>query len=101
MRLIDTSSTRIRRERTEHGNVIVHRDHFDGSKDATVHLKPIRVRLTTAEGAPLDREHLKAIGAFEEANRQHLIAKHSGNDQWAAHAYEQLQAAEQRLEETQ
>ena len=50
MRLIDPTKTRVRRDRTEAGTLISHRDHFNGSVDAKVNLRSIRVRLVAAEG---------------------------------------------------
>ncbi len=101
MKLIDSRKTRVRTEVTEHGNKIKHRDHFDGSVDAKVYLKALRIRMVADDGKPLVREQVMAIGAFEEANRHYLIAKHSGNDEWRTHALRLLKAAERRVEETQ
>ena len=100
MRLIDPTTTRVRKEKTETGTVISHRDHFNGSVDAKVLLTPIRIKLTLTDGAPLNIQHIEAIGALHEANRQWLVAKHSGNAEWKLYAKTQLDQANRRIRET-
>jgi hypothetical protein len=101
MKLLDPTKTRVRVEQTEHGNVVKHLDHFNGSTDAKVELKPIRIKLTLTDGAPLNAEHIEAIGGLQEAQRQWLVAKHSGQDEWKMYARTQLDHAERRVRETQ
>ena len=102
MRLIDPTKTRTRIRRNEReGTVVAHRDHHDGSTDGKVHLLAIHVKLVAAEGAPLNIEQIKAVGAFEEASRAYTIAKHSGSDEWRDHAFGRLTYARRRLEDNQ
>ncbi len=102
MRLINPTRTRRRAQHNKReGTVVKHLDHFDGRTDAKVHLRTIRIKLVAAEGAPLNTEQLKAIGAFEEANRNYIIAKHSGSDEWRDSAFRRLDYARRRLEDNQ
>ncbi len=99
-RLIDPTKTRTRIERNER-TVVKHRDHHDGHVDGKVYLQTIRVKLTAAEGAPLNIEQVKAIGAYEEATQAWRIAKHSGIETWRADAAARLDQARRRLEDNQ
>ena len=102
MLLIDPTKTQTRVQRNpREGTVVKHLDHFDGSTDAKVHLRTIRIKLVAAEGAPLNVEQIKALGVFEEANRAYIIAKHSGSDEWRDHAFQRLEYARRRLEDNQ
>lgn len=102
MLLIDPTKTQTRVQRNEReGTVVKHLDRFDGSTDAKVHLRTIRIKLVAAEGAPLNMEQVKAIATFEEANRAYMIAKHSGSDEWRDSAYRRLRYARTRLEDNQ
>ena len=101
MLLIDPTKTRTRTEKTHIGTVVKHLDHFDGTTDAKVQLRTIRIRLVAAEGAPLNVEQVKAIAVFEEASRAYMIANHSGSDEWRDHAFSRLEYARRRLEDNQ
>ncbi len=102
MLLIDPTKTRRRAQHNKReGTVVKHLDHFDGTTDAKVHLRTIRIKLVAAEGAPLNVEQIKALGVFEEANRAYMIAKHSGSDEWRDHAFARLEYARTRLEDNQ
>ncbi len=66
MLLIDPTKTRRRAQHNKwEGTVVKHLDHFDGRTDAKVHLRTLRIKLVAAEGARLNVEQVKAIGAFE------------------------------------
>ncbi len=65
MLLVDPTKTQTRVQRNERaGTVVKHLDHFDGSTDAKVHLRTIRIKLVAAVGAPLNMEQVKAIATF-------------------------------------
>ena len=95
MRLIDPTKTRITKQRTHLGENITRREHFDGSVDANVQLKAIKV--TTVVSKPL----VHAINELEEATREWRIAKHSKSDEWKNYAKTRLRVANERLLEVQ
>ena len=97
MRLIDPTKTRTRVERTRLGRNIRYTDHHDGSIDAEVKIRPIRLRLT----AGTSKAHVEAIRELEEATREELLARNSGHKEWARYATMRLEAAKQRVMETQ
>lgn len=101
MILIDKAKTKLTRERTDVGTIVSHREHWDGSVDGKVQLKAIRIRLRLTDGAPLNQAHLEAIGAFQEAQANYRIAKHSGQPEWERHARARLAETRRRLQETQ
>jgi hypothetical protein len=76
---------------------IITREHFNGSVDQTVKLKALRLDVQLDGG--VRREHLAAIAELEAANKEHLLAKHSGSVEWAAYTTRRLKAANVRLVE--
>ncbi len=99
MRLIDPSKTKVTHIKTGERTWVRYRDHHDGSRDARVQVAALRLSMTA--GAPINQEHLKAIGALEEAQKGAYIAKHSGNADWLSAAKRQIYEAKQRVMETQ
>lgn len=95
----EDATNKIIDETTEIGTSVHHREHRNGALDGKVKLNAIRIRLVA--GATPNVEHVRAIGALQEASEVYLIAKHSGNEQWRRHARGRLDAAAVRLQETQ
>jgi len=93
------TSTNVTYERTEHGRNVQVTDHFDGSRDATVKVKALRLSFTA--GATPNREHVAAIAELEEATREHRLAEASGNTGWVAYTSRRLAAANVRVLEVQ
>jgi hypothetical protein len=83
---------------TEYGGVTI-TDRFDGSNDATVRIKALRLNLTA--GAPPNRELVRAIALLEEAQAEWLVAKHSDNAEWQQYVRRKLAAANLRVQEVQ
>lgn len=96
MRLIDPTKTRVSREKTRDGWV-ARREHFNGSVDATVRLKALRLHVTA--GAPPNTRLVAAVAELEAAQAEWMIAKHSGSDEWRRYAAARLTAANQRMRE--
>jgi len=98
MRLIDPTKTVTFREPTEHGH-IDRTEHFNGSVDATVKVRSLRLNVTS--GAPPDRNLVAAMHELEEAQKEWMIAKHSPSDEWKRYAQRRLYDANERLREVQ
>lgn len=79
-----------------HGGVI-RKEHWDGSVDATVKVKGLRLNITS--GAPPQQPVVDAIAALEEAQAEWRIAKHSGNSEWMGYARRRLESCNVRLRE--
>jgi hypothetical protein len=71
--------------------------HFDGSQDAKVKVKSIRMSLT--QGGPPNREHLLAIRELQDALRGYEFAKKVGKG--LELAKRRLQKANERILEVQ
>lgn len=98
MRLIDPTKVDISRRPTEHGYVAT-REHWNGSVDATVKLKALR--LSIVADAPPNKDHVAAIHELEAAQQEWLYAKHSPDPAWVEYAKRRLRIANERLREVQ
>jgi len=98
MRLIDPTKTVVRTEATEHGQVKI-REHFNGSQDATVQIKALRLSFTA--GAPPNAALVAAIHELEEAQAEWRLAKESGSNAWMGFVSNRLRVANERVRETQ
>jgi hypothetical protein len=78
---------------------IIRTEHFDGTLDATVKVKALKLSLT--QGADPSREHVAAIHELEAANKEHGLAKHSGSEEWVRFTTRRLRKANERLLEVQ
>ncbi len=78
---------------------ITRTEHFDGTLDATVAVKAMR--LSFAEGADPNREHVAAIAELQAATQEHRLARHSGLADWVRYTTERLHRANDRLLEVQ
>ena len=95
MRLIDPTKTKIFKERTHLGENITRREHFNGSVDANVQLKAIKIE------AHVTKPLIAAIAELEAATREWRVAKHSDSAEWRRFAKTRLKAANERVKETQ
>jgi hypothetical protein len=98
MRLIDPTKTVIKTARTEHGWVKT-REHFNGSQDATVKVKALRLNMTA--GAPPNQALVAAVHELEQAQQEWLLAKSSLDERWRTYSAARLRAANERVKETQ
>ena len=98
MRLIDPTSIKTVREDTEYGGV-VYTHHHDGSVDANVKIKSLRLNFT--QGAPPDKALVYAIAELEAANREHRLAKEAANPDWVRYTTHRVSAANLRIQEVQ
>lgn len=78
-------------------NGVTRTEHWDGSVDATVRVKGLRLNITA--GAPPQQTVVDAIAALEEAQAEWRIAKHSGNAEWMGYARRRLESCNVRLKE--
>ena len=97
MRLIDPTKTIETVEKTEYGSVTT-REHHDGSVDATVKIKALRIR--PFDGAP-DKDHVAAIMELQAATQEHMLAKHANQPEWVRYTTDRLHAANIRIQEVQ
>ena len=97
MILIDPTKTIETVEKTEYGSVTT-RERHDGSNDATVKVKTLRIR--PFQGAP-DKQHVYAIMELQAATREHMLAKHSNQPEWLRYTTERLADANIRIVEVQ
>lgn len=95
MRLIDPTKTKTFREQTHLGWNITRREHFNGSVDANVQLKAIKIE------AHVSKPLVAAIAELEAATREWRVAKHSDSDAWKQFAKTRLRVANERVMETQ
>ena len=98
MLLVDPTKTRTIRERTEKGGV-TRTEHWNGSVDANVKIKALRLSLTA--GAPPDTRLVQAIAELEAAQKEWLIAKHSPDPAWVMYARRRIRDAKERVREVQ
>jgi len=80
-------------------STIVTREHFNGSVDQTVKIKALKLDIQLDGGAR--REHMAAIAELEAANKEHMLAKHSGNKEWLEYTTRRVKSANLRLVEVQ
>jgi len=97
MRLIDPTKVRRRVERTEKGRNIRYTDHHDGSVDADVKIKAVKI----TGGVPPTTTVIQAVHELESAMKEWRIAKHSGSEEWKTYVKGRLRAANKRLREVQ
>ena len=97
MRLIDPTKTKTFVERTEHGNNIQRTEHFNGSEDANVKIKAVRITF----GAPPSKPLVAAIKELESSIKEWRVAKHSDSDEWKRYAKARMKSANERVQETQ
>ena len=97
MRLIDPTKTKIFKERTHLGENITRREHFNGSVDANVQLRAVKI----TAGAPPTTVLVHAIAEVEAATREWRVAKHSDSDEWKQFVKTRLRVANDRLLEVQ
>ena len=69
--------------------------HFDGSQDATVRIRSLKLSVTA--DAPPRPEVVAAVAELEAAQREWLIAKHSRNPLVVRRSRRRLIAANERL----
>ena len=98
MRLIDPTKTDISRRPTEHGYVAM-REHWNGSVDATVRVKALR--LSVVADAPPSKMLVAAVAELEAAQAEWMIAKNSRSDEWKRYVQRRLHTANERLREVQ
>ena len=96
MLLIDPTKTQMTRERTGKGTV-ARREHWDGSVDANVQLRALRLHMTS--GAPPDTRLVQAVAELEAAQREWLVAKHSPDPAWVMFAKRRVMVAKERVRE--
>lgn len=94
MRLIDPSKQLTTVERTEHGTNIRRVEHHNGTVDATVKIKAIRI----VSGAPASKPLVEAIAELEAATREWRVAKHSQSDEWKSHVKTRLRVANEKVQ---
>ena len=97
MRLIDPTKTLTTTERTEHGDNITYKEHHNGSVDATVKIKAVKI----VSGAPASKPLIAAIAELEAATKEWRVAKHSNSTEWRRFVKTRLRVANQRVQETQ
>lgn len=98
MRLIDPTKTRTNVEDSEHGpRRVQYTEHHNGSVDATVKIKAIRI----VSGAPASKPLVLAIAELESAAREWRVAKHSASVDWKTHVKDRLRVANERVQELQ
>lgn len=85
--------------RGEDGQKLVRTDRFDGSNDATVYVKSIKINLT--KDAPPNRDYVAAIAELEQATREYRLASRSGSHEWKQYASRRLREANLRVVEVQ
>lgn len=90
-------STREEVVETEYGRNVKVTHHFDGSKDATVKVRSLK--LYVSSGAPPNREALLAVRELQEATRALAFARQVGRGVGVAE--QRLREANQRLLEVQ
>lgn len=86
-------------QRGDRGQTIIRTDRFDGSSDATVRVKALRLHITV--DAPTRKQLVAAIGELEEATRELRLARASGHTEWVGYAKRRLAAANRRVQEVQ
>ena len=96
MLLVDPTKTNTVRERTEHG-AVARREHWDGTVDANVRLRALRLHMTS--GAPPDTRLVQAVAELEAAQKEWLIAKHSPDPAWVMYAKRRVVDAKERVRE--
>ena len=79
--------------------IIVRTEHRDGSVDATVKVKSLKLNLTS--GSTPDKYHVAAIAELEAASKEHILAKNSNSEDWLRYTTRRLEAANVRLLEVQ
>jgi len=94
--LVDPTKTRTIRERTEKG-AVARTEHWDGSVDASVQLRALRLHMTS--GAPPDTRLVQAVAELEAAQREWLVAKHSPDPAWVRFAKRRVWDAKERVRE--
>ena len=97
MRLIDPTKTKVFHERTHLGRNITRREHFNGSVDAKVQLRAVKI----IAHAPPTKSLVAAIAEVEAATREWRVAKHSESDEWKRYVKTRLRVANERLAEVQ
>lgn len=98
MRLIDPTKTVTTRETTENG-LVDRREHFNGSVDATVHIRALRLNLVA--DAPPRKAVVAAVAELEAAQAAWILAKHSGDPAFVTSAKRRLLDANERMVEAQ
>ncbi len=86
-------------EKTDSGATIETFTKFDGTMDATVKVKSLKLNISTSEG--LSPNHVAAFKELQAATQHFLIAKHSNNDIMLRKATIRLEHANVRLMEVQ
>jgi hypothetical protein len=98
MRLIDPTKTQTSVTDSEHGrDRIRYTEHHDGTVDATVKIRAIRI----VSGAPASKPLVSAIAELESATREWRVAKHSTSDEWKRHAKTKLRVANEKVQAAQ
>jgi len=97
MRLIDPTKKRQTVTETEIGRNIRHTEHHDGTVDAEVKIKAVKITF----GAPPSKPLVAAIAELESAIREWRVAKHSTSDEWKTYAKARMKSANERVQETQ
>ena len=98
MRLIDPTKTLTTVEDSEHGSRrIKYTEHHDGTVDANVKIKAIKI----VSGAPPSEPLVAAIAELEYAAREWRVAKHSPSEDWRRYVKTRLRVANERVQEAQ
>ena len=98
MRLIDPTKTQTTVTDSEHGrDRIQYTEHHNGTVDATVKIKAIKIM----SGAPPSKPLVAAIAELESATREWRVAKHSQSDEWKTHVKTRLRVANELVQELQ
>jgi predicted GTPase len=96
--LLDPTKTQTSVEDTEHGpDNIQYTEHHDGTVDATVKIKAIRI----VSGAPASMPLIAAVAELELAIKEWRVAKHSTSDDWKQFVKTRLRVANERVQEAQ
>ncbi len=100
MRLIDPTRTNVRSVDSEYGRgMIRYREHHNGSVDAIVFMRALRIRMT--QGAPLVGEFVVALEEQQAAVREHELARQADSPDWLRYAAGRLKAANEKVQELQ
>ena len=100
MRLIDPTRTNVRSVDSEYGRgMIRYREHHDGSVDAIVFMRALRIRMT--QGAPLASVFLGALEEQQAAVREHELARQADSPDWLRYAARRLEVANEKITELQ
>ena len=80
---------------------VTHREHWNGSMDATVRPKTVTMKMNVTMGADPDPQHVQAIAVFEKATRRLDFARQSGDSSFIMKAERAMATAQKQLEATQ